>query len=50
MADLSLDKQMLQDVLRKSPEAVQMRGHAGYLQAAYGVSERRSCQVLTFDE
>ena len=25
-----------------------MRGHAGYLQVAYGVSERRSCQVLTF--
>ena len=25
-----------------------MRGHAGYLQVAYGASQRRSCQVLTF--
>ena len=25
-----------------------MRGHAWYLQVAYGASERRACQVLTF--
>ena len=25
-----------------------MRGHAGYLRVAYGASQRRSCQVLTF--
>ena len=48
VADLSLDKQMLQDVLReKALKPAQLRPRAEYLQAAYGVSERRACQVLT---
>ena len=49
VADLSLDKQMLQDVLRKKAlEPAQLREHAWYLRVAYGASERRACGVLTF--
>ena len=45
--DLRLDNQMLQDVLRKSPlKPAQLRPRAECLQAAYGVSEGRACQVL----
>ena len=47
VANLSLDKQMLQDVLRKSPEACS-NAAPGRLPpgAAYGVSERRACEAL----
>ena len=49
VADLSLDKQMLQDVLRKKAlEPAQLRDHAQYLQVVYEASERRACKVLTF--
>ena len=49
VAELSLDKQMLQDVLRKKAVGpAQLRDHAWYLLVAYGVSERRACQALTF--
>ena len=48
VADLILDKQMLPGVLRKKPlKPAQLRPRAECLQAAYGVSECRSCQVLT---
>ena len=48
VTELSLDKQMLQDVLRKKAVGpAQLRDHAWYLQVAYGVSERRACQALT---
>src|SRR5215210_1549413 len=50
VADLSLDKQILQDVLRKALAPAQLRLHAEYLQAAYQVSERRTCQVLTLQQ
>ena len=38
VADLSLDKQMLQDVPRKNLGPAQMRDHASYLRVAYGSS------------
>ena len=48
VADLSLDKQMFQDGLRKKAlKPAQLRPRAEFLQAAYGVSVRRACQVLT---
>ena len=48
VADLSLDKQMLQDVLRKKAlKPAQLRPWAEYLQIAYCVSKRRACEVLT---
>lgn len=46
MADLSLDKQMLQDVLRKSLRPAQLREFGEVLEVCYEVSERRVCQVL----
>ena len=47
VADLSLDKQMLQDVLQKKGlKPAQFRPHGEVLQVCYGVSERRVCQVL----
>ena len=41
LADLSLDKQMLQDVLRP-PKPTQLPPRAEYLQVAHRVSERRA--------
>ena len=42
VADLSPDKQMLQDVLRKKAlKPAQLRPRTEYLQVAYGVSECR---------
>ncbi len=46
VADLSLDKQMLQDVLKKRFEA-RAAGHAThYLIDAYRISARRACRVI----
>jgi putative transposase len=46
VADLSLDKQLLQDVLKKSSEA-RAASHAAYfLIDAYRISARRACRVL----
>ncbi len=47
VVDLSLDKAILQDVLRKkglTPD--QRRGLVGYARDAYRVTERRACRVL----
>ena len=41
VADISLDKQMLQNVLQKALKHAQLRPRAEYLQVAYGVSKRR---------
>jgi putative transposase len=46
VADLTLDKQMLQEVLKKSSEARQRRQLASMLLAAYRVSERRACATV----
>jgi putative transposase len=46
VADLSLDKQMLQDVLKKVLKPVQRRHAAHHLLDAYRISARRACRVL----
>ena len=47
VADLSLDKAILQDALRKkSLTPGQRRGLVGYAREAYRVTERRACRVL----
>ncbi|MCX5801807.1 MAG: IS3 family transposase [Candidatus Eisenbacteria bacterium] len=47
VADLSLDKQMLQDVLfKKALRPAQKRERVEHLQEAYRVSERRACEVV----
>lgn len=47
VADLSLDKVMLQDVLsKKMVGPAEQREAVMYLQAVYDASERRSCRVL----
>ena len=46
VADLSLDKQMLQDVLRKKPEACSVSEIRYHAWVWYKVSERRVCQLL----
>ena len=46
VADLSLDKQMLQEILRKNLKPTQLREHAEILEVCYGMSERRACRVL----
>ncbi|WP_153304659.1 IS3 family transposase [Trichlorobacter lovleyi] len=47
VADLSLDKQMLQDVLfKKVLKPAQRRNLVRHLHLSYGVSERRSCDVV----
>jgi putative transposase len=46
VADLSLDKQMLQDVLKKVLKPVQRRHAAQHLIDAYRISARRDCRVL----
>jgi putative transposase len=43
VANLSLDKEMLQDVIRGKCRADRAREIVGYLQASYQVSERRAC-------
>jgi len=47
VADLSLDKAILQDVLRKSLTPGQRRGLVGYARDAYRVTEHRVRRVLT---
>ena len=42
VADLTLDKAMLQDVARRNGDAPHRRAAVSYLQAAYGLSERRA--------
>lgn len=49
VADLSLDKRILQDVLSKSLRPALQREIVRYVQSSHAVSERRSCAVLTFD-
>ena len=46
VAELSLDKAILQDVLRKDLTPGQRRGLVGYARDAYRVTERRACRVL----
>lgn len=46
LTELTLDKAMLHDVLRKALTPVRRRASAEYLQTGYGVSERRACRVL----
>jgi putative transposase len=46
VADLSLDKAILQDVLQKSLTPGQRRGLVGYARDAYRVTERRAGRVL----
>lgn len=48
VADLSLGKQMLQDVLQKALKPAQLREQVEALRVCYGVSERRACGVLEF--
>ncbi|WP_460945752.1 IS3 family transposase [Spirosoma daeguense] len=49
VADLSLDKQMLQDVLKKKPlRPAQRRKLASSLMENYRVSARRACAVIQF--
>lgn len=45
-AELSLDKAILQDVLRKGLTPGQRRGLVGYARDACRVTERRACRVL----
>ncbi len=49
VADLSLDKAMLQEVLAKSLAPGRLREIVHWVQDCYRVSERRSCSVLRFD-
>lgn len=42
-----MDKQMPQVVLRKALGSAKVRDRANYLQAAYGMSGRRACQMPT---
>ena len=46
VADLSLDKVMLQDVLSKNSKPARRRELVRYLETTYQVSERRGCRVL----
>ena len=52
VADLSLDREMLQDVIRRKllrPSLSQARAGDGGLPDEWGVSIRRACSVLEFD-
>jgi putative transposase len=49
VAELTLDKTMLQDVLAKSCKASRRRPCVSYLQESYQVSERRACRVCGLD-
>jgi putative transposase len=46
VAELLLDKKMLQEVAKKVVTATQQRAAADYLREAYGVSQRRASAVL----
>jgi putative transposase len=46
VADLSLDKEILQDVLRKSLIPGQRRELVGCARPAYRVTARRACRVM----
>ena len=46
VADLSLDKQMLQDVLKKVLKPVQRGRAAQHLLDAYRISARRACRLI----
>ena len=48
VADLSLDKTMLQDVLRKMVRPAVRRDMVGVLRGTYQVSERRACLAIGF--
>lgn len=48
VADLTLDKTMLQDALSKNGEAFGRGSIADHLERMYGAGERRACQVLSF--
>ncbi|QJB30703.1 IS3 family transposase [Chitinophaga oryzae] len=48
VADLSLDKQMLQDVLKKSVTRIQIKKHAQYLISSYKVAVKRACSVVKY--
>ncbi len=46
-SDLSLDKQILQDVVaKKAPKPARKRSLAEYLDGAYRVAMRRVCRVV----
>ena len=46
VAEVLLDKQMLQDIAKKVESPDQQRAAANYLSEQYGVSQRRICRVL----
>jgi Transposase len=46
VADISLDKQMLQDVIEKALKSIQKKQLADYLSHQYRVSTRRICRIL----
>jgi putative transposase len=50
VADLSLDKTMLQDIIaKKTVKPAQQRERVGYLRTAFGISTHRACLVLRFN-
>ena len=50
MTDLSLDKQMLQDVLRKSLAACSVAGESEVLEVCYRVSDREHVVSSSFSD
>ena len=50
VADLSLDKAMLQDVLQKIVRPANARGLVDHLRGVFQVSIRRACDVLMFQK
>lgn len=46
VADLSLDKEMLQEVIKKSSEAGSEASGGAFLREAYRISVRRECGLL----
>jgi putative transposase len=50
VADLSLDRMMLQEVIRKKiAKPIRKRPLVDYLRIGFGVSERRACRVIAVD-
>jgi putative transposase len=50
VADLTLDKMMLQEVIRKNiAKPTRKRPMVEYLRLGFGVSERRACRVIAID-
>ncbi len=45
LSDLTLDKAMLQDILRKNSETAVRREIVCHLQTVYDISERRACKA-----